>query len=107
MVILKDANLRHSKGNLYEKPYQTPYFNIFANISAASGSLSLQALCYFHTKSGRRGATTYESQAPEIFAEQVSKKLGTFDIIAILTSSDEAHIDSVTEVYSVIENAKV
>jgi len=36
----------------------------------------------------------------------VSKKLGTFDIIAILTSSDGAHIDSVTEVYSVIENAK-
>ncbi len=55
---------------------------------------------------GEEGATTYESQAPEIFAEQVSKKLGTFDIIAILTSSDGAHIDSVTEVYSVIENAK-
>jgi hypothetical protein len=77
--------------------------------------ISLQPVEVFHCKHyvtfiqnlAEYDATTYESQAPEIFAEQVSKKLGTFDIIAILTSSDEAHIDSVTEVYSVIENAKV
>jgi len=41
-----------------------------------------------------------------IYYSLVSKKLGTFDVIAILTSSDRTHIDSVREVYSVIEPAK-